>query len=72
MIYRGGRYARISWRDGKTYELSTAKMGAGNLQWLFADTWRLAANGQQIISASTGRTRNHTEAVRDFLLLLEA
>ena len=72
IISRGGQYARISWGDGKTYELSTAKMEAGKLQWRFTDTWRLAADGQQIISASSGRKRNHAEAVRDFLMLLEA
>ena len=71
-IYRGGQYARISWRDGKTYELSTAKMEAGNLRWRFTDAWRLAGGGQQIISALSGRKRNHAEAVRDFLMLLEA
>ena len=72
IISRGGQYARISWRDGETYEVSTAKMEAGKLQWRFTDTCRLAADGQQIISASSGRKRNHAEAVRDFLMLLEA
>ena len=72
IISRGGQYARISWRDGETYEVSTAKMEAGKLQWRFTDTWRLAPDGQQIISASSGRKRNHAEAVRDFLMLLEA
>ena len=42
IISRGGQSAKISWRDGKTYELTTAKMEAGNLQWRFMDMWRLA------------------------------
>jgi len=72
IIYRGGRYARISWRDGTTYELSTAKMEAGNLQWQITDAWRLGIDEKAVISGSTGRTLSHTEAVRNFLMLLEA
>lgn len=72
IIYRGGRYARVSWRDDTTYEVSTAKMEAGNLQWLITDSWRLATDEQRIISGSSGRTWSHTEAVRNFLMLLEA
>jgi len=33
IIYRGGRYAKISWRDDTTYQQSTAKMEAGNLNF---------------------------------------
>jgi hypothetical protein len=72
LIYRGGRYARISWRDDTTYDLSTAKMEAGNLLWQVTDSWRLATDEQRIISGSSGRTWSHTEAVRNFLMLLEA
>jgi hypothetical protein len=72
IIYRGGWYARISWRDDTTYELSTAKMEAGNLQWQITDSWRLATDEQRIISGSSGRTWSHAEAVRNFLMLLEA
>jgi hypothetical protein len=47
-------------------------MDADTLQWRLTDTWRLAADGQQVISASSGKTQNHVKAVRDFLRLLEA
>src|SRR6516225_927662 len=62
IIYRGGRYARIFWRDDTTYELSTAK---SNLQWQIIDLWRLATDEQRIISGSSGRTWSRTEAVRN-------
>jgi hypothetical protein len=47
-------------------------MEAGDLQWQNTDSWRLATDELRIISGSSGRTWSHTEAVRNFLMLLEA
>jgi hypothetical protein len=60
IIYRGGRYARIFWRDDTTYELSTAK---SNLQWQIIDLWRLATDEQRIISGSSSGTPNRCNSL---------